>query len=340
MARVAGVSRQTVSNALNAPQRVRAETLSRVIAVIESLGYIPDQSARSLKTGLRYTIGYMAPDDDPLNPNPVMGGFLTALCDAAAVAGYRILLFRPTNDQKRAIDTLAAARQVDGFIISDILQNDVRVERLAELGLPFMTFGRTEPEMPQHWVDVDNTSGMQEVARALAAQGHRNVAYVYPNTPTPWLLKRAEGFTDAARALSMSVTEIHEPPSHGNHKDELIERLRAKLQGPNAPTAVVTGNDVLSMSVYDAVRSVGLLVGADVSVVGFSDLPLCQFLNPQLASVRLPLTAIAEKIVELLLLQIRKQPAPAEGTYIQPEFIVRDSFYTTQEAHSNTASRA
>lgn len=340
MARVAGVSRQTVSNALNAPQRVRAQTLSRVIAVIESLGYIPDQSARSLKTGLRYTIGYMAPDDDPLNPNPVMGGFLTALCDAAAVAGYRILLFRPTNDQKRAIDTLAAARQVDGFIISDILEHDVRVARLTELGLPFMAFGQTEPDMPQHWVDTDNITGMQEVARALAAQGHQNVAYVFPNTTTPWLLKRAEGFTDAARALSMSVTEIHEPPSNGNHHDELIERIRAKLQGQAAPTAIVTGNDVLSMSVYDAVRAAGLRVGTDVSVVGFSDLPLCQFLSPQLASVRMPLTAIAEKIIEQLLLQIRKEPVPAEGTYLQPEFIVRDSFYTTQKVHCDSSPTA
>lgn len=199
-------------------------------------------------------------------------------------------------------------------------------------GLRWVSLGRTEPDMPQHWVDTDNITGMQEVARALASQGHHNVAYVDPNAPTPWTLKRAEGFTAAARALSMSVTEIHEPPSTGNHKDELIERLRAKLQGANAPTAVVTGYDVLSMSVYDAVRSAGLRVGTDVSVVGFSDLPLCRFLTPQLASVRMPLTAIAEKIIEQLLLQIRKEPVPTEGTYLQPEFIVRDSFHTTREA--------
>ncbi|WP_219844010.1 LacI family DNA-binding transcriptional regulator [Arthrobacter sp. MYb227] len=329
MARVAGVSRQTVSNALNAPQRVRAQTLTRVIAVIDSLGYIPDQSARSLKTGLRYTLGYMAPDDDPLNPNPVMGGFLTALCDAAALAGYRILLFRPTEDPKRAIDTLAAARQVDGFILSDILANDVRVQRLTELGLPFMTFGRTEPEQPQHWVDTDNVSGMREIAGALAAEGHRSVAYVYPEALTPWLRKRAEGFTEAARELDLSVILIHESPEHEPHDKGLVERLRTMLRGENAPTAVVTGNDVLAMSVYDAARAAGLRVGTDVAVVGFSDLPLCQFLTPQLASVRMPLTAIAQKIIEQLLAQIRKEPTPEQGFYLQPELILRDSFYRT-----------
>ncbi|MFD0346534.1 LacI family DNA-binding transcriptional regulator [Kitasatospora aburaviensis] len=87
VARAAGVSRQTVSNALNAPQRVRPDTLTRVRAAIERLGYRPDQSARSLRTGARRTLGYLAPVDDPYDPNPLMAGFLEALVDAAAAAG-------------------------------------------------------------------------------------------------------------------------------------------------------------------------------------------------------------------------------------------------------------
>ncbi|MFD0632656.1 LacI family DNA-binding transcriptional regulator [Catenulispora yoronensis] len=91
----AGVSRQTVSNALNAPQRVRDATLARVMDAIEELGYRPDSSARSLRTGERRVIGYLTPADDPFDPNPLMGGFLEALVDAAGAEGFRVLLFRP-----------------------------------------------------------------------------------------------------------------------------------------------------------------------------------------------------------------------------------------------------
>lgn len=322
---MAGVSRQTVSNALNAPHRVRAVTLSRVIAVIESLGYIPDQSARSLKTGLRYTLGYMSPDDDPFNPNPVMGGFLTALCDAAAAAGYRILLFRPTNDPQRAVDTLAAARQVDGFILSDIMKDDVRIERLNQLGLPFVAFGQTEAHLPQHWVDVDNAMGMSEVARTLAAQGHRHVAYVASNSPTPWLLSRAEGFASAAREAALKLTVVQEPPALTGQNADLVSALRPLLKSPGGPTAIVGNSDNLAMGSYEAIRAAGLRIGADVSVVGFDDLPLCKFLTPHMASVRMPLTSIAEKIVEMMLLQIRKEQLPPEGSLLEPELIIRES---------------
>ncbi|WP_035749693.1 LacI family DNA-binding transcriptional regulator [Arthrobacter sp. 35W] len=331
VARGAGVSRQTVSNALNAPHRVRGETLERVKTVIEELGYRPDQSARSLKTGLRYTIGYQAPDDDPFNPNPVMGGFLTALCDAAAASGYRLLLFRPrpgASDPRAAYEDLIAARQVDGFILSDVLADDPRVDHLGGLGFPFVAFGQTGPGRPQDWVDVDNARGMHDVAALLAARGHRRVGYIESATNVPWFAQRYSGFTRGAAEHGLDVATVLEPRAAGaagESRGGLTMAIQLLLRSPQRPSALVASADPLALAAYDAIRAEGLTVGADIAVVGFNDLPLSGLLAPQLASVRMPLPAIAQELVARLLAQVHGGEPAAAGSLLPPEVIIRGS---------------
>ncbi|WP_188303700.1 LacI family DNA-binding transcriptional regulator, partial [Streptomyces sp. CBMA123] len=211
VARAAGVSRQTVSNVLNAPHRVRPETLARVGAAIRELGYQPDQSARSLRSGARHTIGYLAPADDPHDPNPLMAGFLEALVDAAGEQGQRVLLFRPAGpaaDPAAAIDELVAARQVDGLVLADVLTEDRRIAHVTRAGVPFVGFGRTGPAEPQHWVDIANDAAMAAVVRHLASLGHRRIGYLGADEELPWMAARRAGFLAAARALGLSAVPV------------------------------------------------------------------------------------------------------------------------------------
>lgn len=195
VAHAAGVSRQTVSNALNAPHRLRATTLARVTAAIDELGYQPDQSARSLRTGTRKVIGYPAPADNPADPNPLMGGFLQALVTAADAVGHRILVFRSDPQQgagavARSFNGLIAARQVDGFVLSDVVHDDPRVDVLTEAGFPFAAFGRTAPGRPQNWVDIDSTAATAALTGLLLDQGHRRICYLNSAASLPWLADR------------------------------------------------------------------------------------------------------------------------------------------------------
>ncbi|MFI9332024.1 LacI family DNA-binding transcriptional regulator [Kitasatospora sp. NPDC052868] len=329
VARAAGVSRQTVSNTLNAPHRVRPDTLARVTAAIDRLGYRPDQSARSLRTGERRTIGYLAPVDDPFDPNPLMAGFLEALVDAAGAEGHRVLLFRPppgARDARAAIDDLVAARQVDGLVLADVLEEDARIAHVARAGVPFAAFGRTGAQQPQHWVDIDNGAAMAEVARHLAALGHRRVAFASPAADLPWLAARREGFLAEARRLGLEV--LSPPPAAPGAP--AVAALRALLRGAQRPTAVAAGSDLPALDVYEAVRAEGLTVGGaalggDVAVTGFHDTPLCRHLHPALTSVRLPLRAIAAALVRVLLAQVRGRAAADAGLVLAAELVVRDS---------------
>ncbi|MFD5463722.1 LacI family DNA-binding transcriptional regulator [Kitasatospora sp. NPDC127059] len=320
VARVAGVSRQTVSNALNAPQLLRRETLERVSAAIRELGYQPDQSARSLRSGARRTLGYLAPADDPHDPNPLMAGFLEALVDAAGAEGQRVLLFRPargTADPGAAIEELVAARQVDGLVLADVLPEDARVDHVARLGVPFVAFGRTGPAQPQHWVDIANDTATAAVVRHLAALGHRRIGYLGAAEHLPWMAARRAGFRAEAHRLGLSAATVDGPEPTA---------VRALLRGPDRPTAVVAGSDLLALDAYEAVRAEGLAVGpGGVAVTGFHDTPLCPHLHPPLTSVRLPLRAIATALVARLLDQVRGAAGPTEGLELATELMVRGS---------------
>jgi DNA-binding LacI/PurR family transcriptional regulator len=347
VARAAGVSRQTVSNALNAAHRVRPETLERVRAAIRELGYQPDQSARSLRSGARRTLGYLVPVDDPLDPNPLMAGFLEALVDAAGAEGQRVLLFRPgqgSTDPVAAIDELVAARQVDGLVLADVLREDARIAHVAGLGVPFVSFGRTGPGEPQHWVDIANEAAMAEVVRHLAALGHRRIGYLGAAEELPWMAARRAGFLAEAGRLGLAASAVAvpgtgtgpagpvPPTEAGRAAPEVpatpsaVAAVRALLRGPDGPTAVAAGSDLLALDAYEAVRAEGLVVGpGGVAVTGFHDTPLCRHLYPALTSVRLPLREIAAALVGRLLGQVRGEGVPDAGRELPTELVVRGS---------------
>ncbi|GHJ91383.1 alanine racemase [Streptomyces sp. NE5-10] len=328
VARTAGVSRQTVSNALNAPHRLRASTLDRVTAAIESLGYQPDQSARSLRTGTRRVIGYPAPADNPADPNPLMGGFLQALVSAADAVGHRVLLFRCDPRQgagavAKSFHGLIAARQVDGFVLSDVVHDDPRVDVLAEAGFPFAAFGRTAPGRPQTWVDIDSAAATADLVGLLLAQGHRRICYVNSAASLPWMADRRAGLLEAGAAAPDGAFEVGVPDDDPVALARALQRL---LAGPDRPTALVCASDWLALTAYQAVRAAGLAVGTDVAVTGFNDLPLCTYLQPTLTSVRLPLPAIAQALVDRLVSAVEDRGAtPTEGLLLPAERVVRGS---------------
>ncbi|MBN6054586.1 LacI family DNA-binding transcriptional regulator [Nonomuraea sp. RK-328] len=324
VARAAGVSRQTISNALNAPHRLKPETLERVSAVIEKLGYRPDQSARSLRSGTRRIIAYPAPVDDPANPNALMGGFLEAVVAASGEAGYRILLVRPRpgQSQEQALDELIAARTVDGFLLSDVLRDDPRLAHLTAAGFPFAAFGRTRPDQPQSWVDVDSTQAMIDMVGLVAARGHRRVAFLASSSGLPWMDDRRDGFLAGVRRHGLAG-QVYSVP--GDDPGEVVKATRELLTGRNRPTAIVAGGDWLALGVYAVARAEGLEIGTDLAVAAFDDLPVTAFLQPALTTVRLPLHRIAEALISRLLQIIEDGVIPRAGLVLPGEPVIRPS---------------
>lgn len=204
VALAAGVSRQTVSNVMNSPSIVRADTRERVEAAIEQLGYRPHASARRLRTRRSSTIGIrLDPTIDGISGS-VLDRFLHALTEQADKQGLRVLLFTATSpeDEITQLQRLNDGADVDGFVLTSTFAGDPRTQWLIENGISFVTFGRpwgsNDMDDPQHlWVDVDGWAGLYQAARAAQEAGARRIGYIGWPSPSGTGEDRRRGWRDA-----------------------------------------------------------------------------------------------------------------------------------------------
>jgi DNA-binding LacI/PurR family transcriptional regulator len=327
VARHAQVSRQTVSNALNAPQRVRPDTLSRVLASINELGYRPNTAARNLRTQSTRLLACRLLPSLQMGTGGVLDRFLHALCDAARDRGYDVLSFAaPTDDAELdVVDDLLRRHAVDAYVISGTHNVDPRPDWLAARGVPFVAFGRPwgESDTGHSWVDVDGAAGMDAVVEHLVAHGHRRIAFVGWPEGSGVGDDRFAGFTRATLRHRLSTRGLVRRGEDGMASGAaLTDRF---LDLAQSPTAVVCVSDVMALGAMRALDDRGLRPGSQVAVTGFDDSPLATVVRPGLTSVRQPLEAVAEQVIELLLEHLHGTRSAPTQVLLDPALVVRDS---------------
>ncbi|MFB9909163.1 LacI family DNA-binding transcriptional regulator [Allokutzneria oryzae] len=317
----AGVSRQTVSNALNAPQRLHPDTLDRVRAVIEELGYRPNRNARGLRTRSTGMIGYRMTPRDRGVLTPLMDDFLHALCAAAEARDRHILLFTaPLGEPGLAVyDDLLAQRAVDAFVLAETVVDDPRPGWLAKRGVPFAAFGRTwSPGQAGPWVDVDGAHGMREVVRHLHSLGHRRIGFLGWRQGDGVGDDRLRGWTEECTRLGMS-TEDGLVVRGANTIEAGRRGAAVLLDAEEQPTALVAVSDAVALGALALLAERGVPAGSGVAVTGFDDSPLAAATLPGLTSVRQPVERIADQVLSLL------DNTSETGSLLRPELVVRAS---------------
>jgi DNA-binding LacI/PurR family transcriptional regulator len=325
----AGVSPQTVSNALNSPDMLRPETLERVLRAIDETGYRPSRAAQTLRTRSSKLIGYGVRPSPPGTTAPILDRFLHALSEAADEAGYRILLFAaPAGGASvQGHEELLGQYDVDGFVLTDTDERgDPRQAWLAERGVPFVAFGRMwSKRQIGDWVDVDGALGTDAAVEHLIALGHRKIAFLGWQRGSGVGDDRAEGWRRAMRR--------HGLPTRGRRAQSIADDVDAARTAVEplldaGATAVVAASDTLALGCYHAVRERGAAPGRDVAVTGFDDSSMAAVLSPGLTTLAQPLEAIGRECVRLLLARISHPDAPPERILLEPSLIVRDSTLT------------
>ncbi|NUT38452.1 MAG: LacI family DNA-binding transcriptional regulator, partial [Thermoactinospora sp.] len=210
VARQAGVSRQTVSNVLNTPERVAPGTAARVRRAIDELGYRPNRVARNLRGRRSHLIGIMIGRTSGLTG--LLDRFLHALTEAAGAAGYHVLLFPRTSvaAELATYEDLLRTGTVDGFVLVDVRVRDERPPWFKERDIPFVCFGR--PWGHDHaafpWVDVDGRHGTAAAVDHLVALGHRRVAYLGWPEETGFGDERRAGWREAVRRHGLDERDL------------------------------------------------------------------------------------------------------------------------------------
>ncbi len=320
----AEVSVQTVSNALNAPHRLRGETLARVRKSIELLNYRPNRNARSLRTSAVELLGYCVPTWPGSQTHLVMDQFLHSLCTAAEASSRHILLFTapPGVQGMKVYDDLHARRLVDGFVLSQTETHDPRHAWLTERDIPFVSFGRVwgEDSQPGPWVDVDGAAGCGAAVRHLHEAGRRRVGLLTWPRSSGLAEDRLSGWRAACRELRLPTGGLAVRCREDSIEDGASGAARL-LDTAEPVDAIVAISDVLALGAMREIERRGLRAGVDVAVTGFDDTPMAGVVSPGLTSVSQPLDEIAAALVQ----QLCDPDRAPRGLLLQPGLVVRGS---------------
>lgn len=322
VARLAGVSIQTVSVVVNDKAVVSPETRERILAAIDELGYRPQAVGRSLRTGSTRTIGLLVADIT----NPFFARMADAVEDHAHEAGYNLILYNTHSDAERERTYLhiAAERWVDGMLFvttSDTLHG---LGALRSAGIPTVAIDRIPRDYDGAWVILDNERTGALVAEHLLDLGHRDLAQICGPLDLRLSVERLQSFEAAVRARGF------EPVGHAVGDASWscrsgYEAMRTLLGGKRTPTAIFASNDRLAIGAMRAAMEAGLRVPDDLSIVGVDDIELATFLTPPLTTVRQSLADVATLATKILLDLVHGREPVQTQVVFHPELVVRQS---------------
>jgi DNA-binding LacI/PurR family transcriptional regulator len=324
----AGVSYQTVSKVLNQTLQVSEETHKRIMDAVQELGYRPNQIARNMRAKRSYMIGYSWVQTSPDQVNHILDQFLTSMVREAEAAGYHLLPFpsragdQQVSDYRELIDT----GRVDGFVLSSVNYNDSRINFLLERRVPFVSFGRSNPELDFPYVDVDGADGVLQAVEHLIANGHRRIAAIAWPEDSRVGNERMRGYFQGMQTAGVENRSEWIERGQGTYEFGREAALRL-LNLPEAvrPTAIVTLNDTQAIGALHAARECGLDVGQNVAIIGFDDAPMSQYLQPALTTVRQPISEVGRKCVEILVSLMEREKPQNAKVLLKPRLIVRAS---------------
>ena len=317
--RLAGVSHQTVSRVINGSPHVRPETRARVLAAMEELGYRPNPVARALVTGRSRTLGVVSFDTTLYGPASTLFGIERA----AHEAGYFIIVASMKALNRSSVtDAVERLRRqgVDGILAIAPLEEagDALLHTHAEVPLVAVEAG---PEEGVAVVAVDQVAGAVTATRHLLELGHETVWHISGPPNFIEARQRLEGWRVALEAAGVAVPA----PLAGDWSPRAGYELGRRLSADAAVTAVFVANDQMALGLLRATHEVGRAVPAELSVVGFDDIPEAAYFLPPLTTVRQDFIEMGRRSLQLLLDTVETGRPAGRGSLVPPELIVRAS---------------
>ncbi len=331
VAQYANVSVGTVSNVLNGSSLVKEETRQRVLAAIEVMKFHPTAAARSLSTQRTNTIGMirseLRPEQNRFETDPIVLDLIDGITSAAMESSIGLTFWtipvgrNETDLYKRLVNS----RQIDGLILFALRENDPRIAFLQEQSFPFVTFGRLDPQEGVNWIDLDSAYGIELSVRHLIELGHRRIGYISPPHEQYLARQRWEGFERGMSAANLSIDPLLTYEGDFSEKSGQLG-THFLLDQSKPPSAIICNNDRMAFGAIRAIEARGLVVGRDISVVGFDDIPLARYSHPPLTTLSQPIQTIGKALFNLLLAIINRENIDDLGAKLfEPELHIRQS---------------
>lgn len=326
VARIAGVSKRTVSRVINGSLSVGESTRLKVEKVINELKYAPNAQARGLASSRSYLLGLIYDNPDALYLDDVQRGVL----EVCSTLGYELVV-HPCRYQSETLvnDCLRFMRRskLDGVIVlPPVSESETLASALKESGSPYVRLSSVALDSQEHIVVSDDRAAAAEMARYFAQLGHEKIAFISGPQRYKSSTERMEGFQ-----LGLSAYGVKIPPQmilEGNNSFETgIECARQLLQRDERPTAIFANNDQMAAGVLKVAYSLGIKVPDELSVAGFDDNMLASRVTPALTTIRRPVRQMAMLATTKMIMSIEQNHKAAlnVAAKVAPTLVVRES---------------
>ncbi len=322
VARLAGVSIQTVSRVLNDGDYVAAETRARVRGAVEMIGYQPNAAARTLVTGRSRTIGVASFDTALYGPASTLAGIERA---AHAEGYFTSIVTLQTLDRKSLTIGLERLQQqgADGILVIAPLTDAVNTLPLLAMRVPLVAV-ETGPDEGVPVIAIDQHAGAALATQHLLDLGHPTVHHLAGPPEFLEAHERLRGWRDTLQAAHAPVPAT----ISGDWSARSGYRCGQELLRTEEPSAIFCANDQMTLGLLRALTESGRLVPRDTSVVGFDDVPEAEYFNPSLTTVRQDFRELGRRGLQLLLDQITGVTTPGRAERLAPQLVIRASTST------------
>jgi LacI family transcriptional regulator len=325
IARLSGVSRSTVSRVINQHPNVSQEVRQRVQAVIQETGYHPNLAARTLASKRSWMIGLVLGRSvssffaDPYFPLLTQG-----VAQACNEFDYTLGLFLvgSKEDEEKIFPRVSRKSMLDGILIQSGQIGDLLIDRLVNSNLPVVVIGRPFHSENVSYIDVDNITSAFNAVIHLIRLGYQHIGTITGMTGSAEAADRLEGYQKALikRGRNVDPNLIAEGDFTEAGGYYAMQQLL-----PAKPDAVFAASDLMAIGAMRATREAGLTIPEDVAFVGFDDVSVATYADPQLTTIRQPIVRFGINAVEILIDLIENGTEPARRIIMDTELIIRDS---------------
>ncbi|NTW03299.1 MAG: LacI family transcriptional regulator [Oscillochloris sp.] len=325
IARLADVSRSTVSRVLNNHPSVRPQVRERILGIMRDQNYTPNAAARSLASSRSQVISVVIPRSAAqIFTDPFFALVLQGISEACSASGYFLMLSMVTAEREEGFYTqVLHSRNFDGVILLSSDVDDPLLPRLIRDTTPVVLIGQHPYIEGVISVDVENREGARLAVSHLISLGHRRIATISGPLMMTAGLARRDGYKQALLAAGISINP--ELMVEGDFTQEggysAMQRLLAL---PEYPHAVFVASDTMAIGALRALTEVGLRVPTDIALVGFDDLPAAAYTSPPLTTVRQPIGELGATAVRILIEQIEGAVSPPL-TILPTQLVLRAS---------------
>ena len=323
----AGTSLSTVSRVLsNSSYPVSAETKKRVLEASEALGYIPNNAARSLRSKRGMYIAVIVPS---LN-NPFYSSIISAIEREVLSSGYMMQLYSSDNVaelENRILDLIGSVRAA-AILISSINWDEKLEKKVRELGIPAVFFDQIPNGITGHFIGFDFRKAGMMAAEFLISEGHRDIVFGCGPFDRESRKLYRDGFSEvlSSSSIDCSGAVISVENRKGMNEYEMgIAIAEAVLHREKLPTAIAVINDIAAFGVMKRLEAEGLNVPADISVIGFDDIPYGFMISPSLTTIRQPAAETGSMAAKLAIDLVNNPEGEYSNEVFQPVLIKRES---------------